>query len=97
MSETPALVHSRPASPGSRSPRRSKLDGQTPHLNRARAAKAAEAEAKILELVRDRPMPTGEIAKATASKVNTTGERLKRLKAKGLVVRDSANGGWAAG
>jgi predicted Rossmann fold nucleotide-binding protein DprA/Smf involved in DNA uptake len=60
------------------------------------AQAAAKAEARILELLKARPMRTGEIATATEAKINTVTERLKRMKAKGLVERDTASAGWAA-
>ena len=41
-------------------------------------------------------MGTAELARATDSKVNTTTERLKRMKAKGLIERDTASAGWTA-
>ena len=59
--------------------------------------KAAEAEALIIERLKEQPgMGTAELARATDSKVNTTTERLKRMKAKGLIERDTASAGWAA-
>ena len=61
------------------------------------AIQAAEAEARIAELVRDRPgLRTSEIAKETSAKVNTTVERLKRMTAKGLIERQDASAGWRA-
>ena len=60
-----------------------------PHI-----AAAAQAEARILELIRDQPLKTSQIASATNSKLNTVGERLKRLRDKGLAV--SGDGGWQA-
>jgi hypothetical protein len=57
---------------------------------------AAQAEAKILELLREQPgMGTAALARATESRVNTTGERLKRLKARHLIT-PAEGGGWAA-
>jgi hypothetical protein len=69
--------------------------GGSQHPN---ALKAVEAEALIIERLRDRPgMGTAELARATDSKVNTTTERLKRMKAKGLIERqDGREGGWTA-
>lgn len=61
------------------------------------AIQAAEAEARIAELVRDRPgLRTSEIAKETRAKVNTTVERLKRMAAKGLIERQDPSAGWRA-
>jgi hypothetical protein len=55
---------------------------------------AQEAEAKIVELLRERPgLGTAAIARSTAAKVNTTAERLKRLRAKGEV-RGGGGDGW---
>jgi hypothetical protein len=68
--------------------------GGSQHPN---ALKAAEAEALIIERLKERPgMGTAELARATDSKVNTTTERLKRMKVKGLIERDTASAGWAA-
>jgi hypothetical protein len=55
---------------------------------------AAQAEARILELIRDQPLKTSEIAKATGAKVNTVTERMKRLRDKGMAV--SGDSGWRA-
>ena len=68
--------------------------GGSQHPN---ALKAAEAEALIIERLKEQPgMGTAELARATDSKVNTTTERLKRMKVKGLIERDTASAGWAA-
>jgi hypothetical protein len=55
-------------------------------------AKAAEIEAKIVALVRERPMGTAEIAKMTASNVSSTSERLRRLRARGMVAGGRGEG-----
>ena len=56
--------------------RRSEKASQHPN-----AALAAEAEAKIIELIKTTPgMRTTEIAKAMDSKVNTTTQRLARMR-----------------
>jgi hypothetical protein len=55
---------------------------------------AAEAEARILELIREQPLKTSEIAKATGAKVNTVTERMKRLRDKGMAT--SGDSGWRA-
>ncbi len=54
---------------------------------------AAEAEARIIDLLRSTPgMKTTEIARATQSKTNTTVERLKRLRERGQVAGGGAEG-----
>jgi DNA-binding IclR family transcriptional regulator len=59
---------------------------------------AAEAETRIIEVLKDRPgMKTTEIAKATSSKANPTVQRLQRMQTKGLIERDEANGWTASG
>jgi hypothetical protein len=79
---TPRPMPARPTKPGG-------------HPN---AAAAQEAEAKIIELLRATPgLGTAAIARSTGAKVNTTAERLKRLKAKGLTVGGGADGWTAAG
>jgi hypothetical protein len=50
--------------------------GESQHPN---AAKAAEAEAKILELLKARPMRMTEIAAEMKARQTTTSERLRRL------------------
>jgi hypothetical protein len=77
---TPRPMPARPTKPGG-------------HPN---AAAAQEAEAKIIELLRATPgIGTAALARATGAKVNTTAERLKRMKAKGLTVGGGADG-WTA-
>ena len=72
-------------------PARPKKPGGHPN-----AAAAQEAEAKIIELLRATPgMGTAALTRATGAKVNTTAERLKRMKAKGLAI-GGAGGGWTA-
>jgi hypothetical protein len=58
-------------------------------------ATARAAEEKVLDLVRSGMTRTAEIAKAVDAKVSTVSERLRRLRAKGLV-QLSESGGWAA-
>ena len=54
--------------------------------NHPAAIVAAAAERKILEVLRSSPgMGTAELARATDSKVNTTAQRLQRLRARELV------------
>ena len=63
----------------------------------SRTQAAAEAEQDIVDLLRDRPgLKSAEIAKATKARTSTTGERLKRLTAKGLIGREDAGAGWRA-
>jgi hypothetical protein len=57
------------------------------------AARAAEAQ--IIERLRERPMGTAELARATGAKVVTTQDRLRRLRARGEVVGGGADG-WRA-
>ena len=64
---------------------------QSSHPN---AAKAAEAEETILNLLRERPMRMVEIMAAMESRQSTTSERLRRLRQRGLVAADS--GAWTA-
>jgi hypothetical protein len=52
----------------------------------------AEAEARIIELLQDKPLGTAAISRAMSAKVGTTGERLKRMKMKGLVTGGGADG-----
>ena len=55
---------------------------------------AAQVEETILELLQSSPgMGTAAIAKATSAQRSTTDERLKRLRAKGLIERDDASAG----
>jgi hypothetical protein len=61
-----------------------------------RAIAAANAEAAIIEALQSSPgMGTAGVARATNAKVNSTTERLRRLKQKGQVER-SEGGGWQA-
>jgi hypothetical protein len=60
------------------------------------ALKAAEAEAKMIELLRASPgMRTTAIAQATGAKKSTVTERLRRLQARGQVERGE-EGDWTA-
>jgi hypothetical protein len=60
------------------------------------AIRSAEAEDRILTLLKDRPgLRTAEIAEATAAKKTTTVERLRRLREKGTVT-GGGNEGWSA-
>ena len=59
------------------------------------AVAAKEAEEKILELLKAGPLRMGEIAEATAARRTTTGERLRRLRQRGLA-GPVGGGAWAA-
>jgi DNA-binding NtrC family response regulator len=60
------------------------------------AIAAAAAERKIIELLQQSPgMGTAAVARAMGARTNTTAERLKRLRAKGLTV-GGGSGGWTA-
>jgi hypothetical protein len=65
---------------------------KTPHPN---AKLAAEAEGRILEVIRSQPgIRTAEIARAMDAKVNTTTQRLGRMLTRSVVVK-SDQGGYA--
>lgn len=81
-----AVVTARPIQPAKKA---GGSKSSHPHV-----AAAAQAEAKILELIRDQPLRTAQIAKLTEAKVNTTIERLKRLRDKGMATSDG--GEWRA-
>jgi hypothetical protein len=81
----PALPFSKPTA-GRRKP------PKTPHPN---AKLAAEAEAKIIEVIRTQPgIKTAEIARAMDAKANTTAQRMGRMVGRNLVQRDD-QGGYA--
>lgn len=64
-----------------------------PHPN---AMAAATAERTIIGLLQQSPgMGTAAVARATGARANTTAERLKRLRAKGLMVGGGGDG-WSA-
>ncbi len=57
---------------------------------------AAASEARIIEVLKKQPgMGVMALAVATSSKKSTTAERLRRLRAKGLV-EAAESGGWSA-
>jgi hypothetical protein len=60
--------------------------------NAARIAQARMAEQRILELLADGPKGPAQLARLTNAQISTIGERLRRLKAKGLVARGDQ--GW---
>jgi DNA-binding transcriptional ArsR family regulator len=80
------------ADPNPMHPARLSSGSQSNHPN---AAKAAEAEEKIIALLRERPMKAVEITAATESRQSTTSERLRRLRQRGLVTL-GGGGAWAA-
>jgi DNA-binding MarR family transcriptional regulator len=73
--------------------RRGEKASQPSHPN---AILAQEAEAKIIELIRATPgLKTTEIANEMDAKVNTTTQRLQRLRDRGVIERlDGREGGW---
>jgi predicted Rossmann fold nucleotide-binding protein DprA/Smf involved in DNA uptake len=62
-----------------------------PHSNTANEAKI---EGQIIALLSAQAMKPAEIARATGAKVNTTSERLRRLRERGVIER--RDDGWAA-
>jgi hypothetical protein len=60
-----------------------------------KALAAQEVEAKILDLLRARPMRLAEIVTAMEARQSTTSERLRRLRQRGLVALVDG-GAWAA-
>jgi DNA-binding Lrp family transcriptional regulator len=58
-------------------------------------AQAAEMDRRALDLLRDGPMTSGQIAKAMASKISTASERMRRLEQRGLIGRDDG-GQWSS-
>ena len=57
---------------------------------------AQQAELQIIELIKTTPGLKTEIAKETGSKVNTTTQRLARMRERGLITRGDGGSGWAA-
>ena len=88
--DKPDIPFAKPArSPGGKS----KSELQSNHPN---ALKAADAEAKIIEVLRSTPgLRTTQIAKQTHCKVNTTTQRLQRMKDRGVIERLD-DSGWTA-
>lgn len=66
-----------------------------PGGSQARRDAAAAEEQKIVALIRERPMRTGEIAKAMAAAGSTTIQRLRRLKEQHRVTGGGEDG-WSA-
>ena len=60
--------------------------------NAARIAQARVAEQRILKLLADGPKGPAQLARSTNAQISTIGERLRRLKAQGLVARGDQ--GW---
>ena len=60
--------------------------------NAARIAQARMAEQRFLELLADGPKGPAQLARSTNAQISTIGERLRRLKAQGLVARGDQ--GW---
>jgi hypothetical protein len=88
----PIELGARPAKPSGRTKVRQNKSSSR-HAQMLAQARAAEEE--VLSRVRNGMTRTMEIAAATSSKTSTVSERLRRLKAKGLVVL-AEGGGWAA-
>ena len=65
------------------------------HHPKGREAKAAEAEAEILELLKGGPKRMAEIGAATEAKQSTLSVRLRRLRQRGLAA-PVGGGAWAA-
>jgi predicted Rossmann fold nucleotide-binding protein DprA/Smf involved in DNA uptake len=59
-----------------------------------RAADSRTAEQEIVELLKEKPLGPAEISKLTETKLGTISDRLRRLKAQGLVER--VDNGWVA-
>jgi hypothetical protein len=68
--------------------------GVPPQTNKQRLETAARAETQIIELLKAQPMGPAELARMTGARRGTVDDRLRRLKAKGLVTR--GEDGWAA-
>jgi hypothetical protein len=66
-----------------------------PGASHPAAIAAGNAEREIMELLKVRPMGATAIAKAMDSKVNTTAQRLARMRERGLVA-PAHGGGWEA-
>jgi hypothetical protein len=55
---------------------------------------AAQAERQIADLLREQPRRMAEIASSMGAPQNTTGERLRRMRERGLIERDGQGGAW---
>ncbi len=60
--------------------------------SQARRDAAAAEEAKIVALIRERPMRTSEIARAMAAAGSTTIQRLRRLRERGQITGGGEDG-----
>ena len=76
-------------------PARSKPGVKGPRLKHPNAQLAAEAEQKIIDLLKTRPVRMAEIATEMGAKQTTTSERVRRLRERGLIV-PVEGGGWTA-
>jgi hypothetical protein len=82
------------SAPGNPTPARRR--GPPPSYTHPAAARAAEVEGQIVALLNANPgMGTAAIASATSSRTNTTAERLRRMRTKG-VIRGGGSEGWVA-
>jgi hypothetical protein len=75
-------------------PRSRRLGARPGNAYAARMAAAAAAETQILDLLKTQAMGPSELAQATDANSKTTADRLRRLRAKGLV--ESDENGWRA-
>jgi hypothetical protein len=57
-------------------------------------ARSQEIDRQVLAMIRDQPMRTSDLARATTSKPSTTTQRMQRLMAKGVVQRGDG-GAWS--
>jgi hypothetical protein len=83
---TPSVPAKEPAVPFVKPTAGRRKPPKTLHPN---AIKFAEMSETILTQLRLRPCSTMEVAAATQAKGSTTVERLKKMKARGLVQRDA--------
>jgi hypothetical protein len=60
---------------------------------KANVIAAREAEAQVIERLRERPMGTAELARATGAPVVTVQDRLRRLRSRG-VIEGGGKDGW---
>jgi hypothetical protein len=68
-----------------------------PQSSRRKMVAAVQVEETILKLLQSSPgLRTAAVAKATSAQRSMTDERLKRLRANGLIDRDDASAGWRA-
>jgi hypothetical protein len=85
----PRVPFSRPARPSGGSKPKARSNRSAAQSLHPKAIAAARVDQEIVGLLKTKPgLKTGEIAKATSSKVSTTVERLRRMTARGLAQRD---------